>query len=125
MNQVHPYITWKIVCDSPDEAEAVEQWVSTRIGLDRTIVDTVRTMPNGVEHVETVRHRLGDYFSAIHVEPARGANAHRLQIRFERRLNAGRFWRDLMVNILQEIEASPQKPSVVFGSQGEPQSTAG
>lgn len=114
------FTAWKITCASSDEAKALAQWLSSRIDLDRTMTDTARTVPNGVEHVETIPHRLGDYFAAIHVLPDLGANARCFQLRFERRTNAGRFWRDLMVNILQEIEATPERPSVVFQSKAEP-----
>jgi hypothetical protein len=38
---------------------------------------------------------------------------------FPRRPEAGRFWKDLIVNILQEIETTPQKASIDLDSKGE------
>src|SRR6266481_3958162 len=33
-----------------------QQWLSSRINLDRVLTDTVRIIPNGVEQVQTVGH---------------------------------------------------------------------
>lgn len=110
---------WKITCRSSEEAKAVEGWLSSQIDLNRAIVDTIRTAPNGVEKVEAVPHRLGDYFARIRVLPNCTNDSRCLKLGFERRADAGRFWKDLMVSILQEIEDSPQKPSVAFDSKGE------
>ena len=38
---------------------------------------------------------------------------------FHKRPEAGRFWKDLMVNILQEIETTSQKASIDLDSKGE------
>lgn len=120
MHLIPPYTMWKVSCRSCEEAEALEEWLASRIDLDRTLVDSTRSTPNGVEQVQTARHRLGDYFAAIRVLRGGGSDHSCLRLGFERRADAGRFWKDLMVNLLQEIEAAPQKPSVVFESKGEP-----
>jgi len=83
------------------------------------LTDTVRVTPNGVEQVQTVRHRLGDYFAAIRMLPDPQGNPASFQLVFHRRPEAGRFWKDLMVNILQEIETAPQKASIELESKGE------
>ncbi|HJT32997.1 MAG TPA: hypothetical protein VJ783_13230 [Pirellulales bacterium] len=111
---------WKITCRSGEEAKALEMWLSSQIDLNRTIVDTIRTAPNGVEKVEAVPHRLGDYFAAIHVSPGCSDDPTCLRLSFERRADAGRFWKDLMVHILQEIESSPQKPTINLDSKQQP-----
>jgi len=79
----------------------------------------MRGLPNGVEQVRTVRHRLGDYFAAIRLLPDSQANPTSFRLVFHRRPDAGRFWKDLMVNILQEIEATPQKAAIDLDSKGE------
>jgi hypothetical protein len=119
MRQPPAYTTWKITCHSPGEAEALRQWLSGRIDLDRVWTDTVRVTPDGVEQVQTVKHRLGDYFAAIRLLPDAQANPASFRLVFHRRPEAGRFWKDLMVNILQEIETSPQKASVALEPKGE------
>lgn len=120
MRRQPTYTFWNITCRTSEEAKALECWLANRIDLDRTIVDTVRTTPKGVEQVQAIPHRLGDYFAAIQIVPCHNDGPHCFRLGFERRADAGRYWKDLMVNILQEIEASPQTPSVGLHSKGEP-----
>ena len=119
MHQPQTYTTWHITCHSSDEAQALQHWLSSRIDLERVLTDTVRVTPNGVEQVQTVRHRLGDYFAAIRMLPDSQANPASFRLVFHRRPEAGRFWKDLMVNILQEIETTPQQVSIVLDLKGE------
>ena len=119
MRQPPTYTSWKITCRTVEEAEALRQWLSSRIDLERVLTDTVRVTPDGEEKVQTVRHRLGDYFADIGVLPDPQANPSSFLLVFHRRPEAGRFWKDLMVNILQEIESTPQKASIDLDSKGE------
>ena len=119
MRQPPTYTSWKITCRSSAEAQALQQWLSTRIALDRVLTDTIRATPDGVEQVQTVRHRLGDYFAAICILQDPQATPASFRLVFHRRPNAGRFWKDLMVNIIQEIETAPQKASIDLDSNGE------
>jgi hypothetical protein len=113
------YTVWKITCRSPGEAEALRQWLGDRIDQDRVRTDTVRVTPGGVEQVQTVPYRLGDYFADIRTLSDTQANPAAFRLVFHRRPEGGRFWKDLMVNILQEMEAASQKPSVALDSKGE------
>jgi hypothetical protein len=72
-----------------------------------------------VEQVQTVPHRLGDYFAAIRLVPEGPASPRLLRLVFHRRPEAGRFWKDLMVSILQEIESAPVKVSIDLEAKGE------
>src|SRR2546426_4536786 len=96
MRQPPTYTSWKITCHSPEEAQALQQWLSSRIDLDRVLTDTVRARPNGVEQVQTVQHRLGDYFEDIRMVPDAQANPASFRLVFQRRAEAARFWKDLM-----------------------------
>jgi len=109
MRQPPTYTAWKITCHSSVEAQVLQQWLSSRIDPDRVLADTVRATCNGVEQVQTVRHRLGDFFAAIRILPDSQANAASFRLVFHRRPEAGRFWKDLMVTIPEEIEASGQE----------------
>jgi hypothetical protein len=120
MHQPPTYTTWKIICQSAEEADALQQWLASRIDLDRVVTDTVRTAPNGVEQVQTVQHRLGDYFADIRILADSQANPS-FRLVFNRRPDAGRFWKDLMVNILQEVERTPPNASIDLDSKGEKQ----
>jgi hypothetical protein len=123
MRQPPIYTSWTIACHSPGAAQALHQWLSSRIDLDRVLTDTVRVIPNGVDEVQTVRHRLGDYFADIGTVPDSQANPAAFRLVFQRRPKAGRFWKDLMVKILQEIESAPQKASIDLDSKGEMEPT--
>ncbi|MFO0965824.1 MAG: hypothetical protein U0793_09610 [Gemmataceae bacterium] len=99
------YTTWKITCSSQDQARPLLDWLAGRIDLDRVVTDTVRAAPNGVEQSETVSHRLGDYFIEIAIRRDHSnPNPCSFHLVFQPLAQAGRFWKDLMVNVLQEIE---------------------
>jgi hypothetical protein len=121
MHQSPTYTTWKITCHSPEEAVALQHWLSSHIDLDRVMTDTIHATPNGVEQVQTVRHRLGDYFADIRMLPESQATSATFRLVFQRRPDAGRFWKDLMVNVIQEIDGSPHEAMVDLDSKGETQ----
>lgn len=124
MRQPPTYTVWNVTCHTPHEAQALQQWLSSRIDLDRVWTDTVRVAADGVEQARPVHHRLGDYFTAIRVLPDPQANRASFRLVFHKRREAGRFWKDLMVNILQEIEAGfPQAP-IELESKGETEPVA-
>lgn len=102
----------------------MREWLSGRIDLDRVLTDTVRIAPNGVETTQTIRHRLGDYFEDIRMLSDSSAATASFLLVFHKRPDAGRFWKDLMVNILQEIEAT-RKASIEVESKGEKPITKG
>src|SRR5258707_12891918 len=117
MRQPPTYTTWKITCHSPQEAKTLQQWLSSRIDLDRVLTDTVRATPNGVDQVQTVQHRIGDYFAGLRLVPDAQVSPSSFRLVFHRRPTAGRYWKDLMVNILQEIETNPLQASIDLDSK--------
>jgi hypothetical protein len=124
MRQPPAYTTWKITCQSPDDARALRQWLAPRIDLDRVWTDTVRTAPDGVEQVQAIPHRLGDYFAEIRALPDVQSPPESFRLVFRRRPDAGRFWKDLMVNVLGAIRAGGRAASVEFDSKGDTAPTA-
>lgn len=118
------YTSWKITCRSAEDAQALRRWLAGRIDLDRTLTDTVRVAPDGMEQVQTVQHRLGDYFAAIDILADCSSDSASLRLAFEKLPNAGRFWKDLMVNILQEIETAAQECSIVLDFKGDKEPAA-
>jgi hypothetical protein len=116
------YLMWKITCSSAEEAQALQQGLASRIDLDRVLTDTVRVALNVREQVQTVPHRLGDYFAAIRMLPVSQDDPASFRLAFHRQPEAARFWKDLMVNILQEIETTSQNASIVLDSKSEKES---
>src|SRR4051794_2161442 len=119
MRQPQTSTTWTIRCRSAAECVALREWLSDRLSLDRVVVQTLQTWPGAVEHRATVSHRLGDYFSAIHLQSESGNGSTSLVLVFQRRPDAGRYWKDLMVNVLQEIQASSLQPVIELKSKSE------
>jgi hypothetical protein len=119
MRQPQTSTTWTITCRSAADCVALRELLSDRLSLDRVLVQTIQTWPGTVEHQATVSHRLGDYFSAIHLVPESGNGSTSLLLVFHRRPDAGRYWKDLMVNVLQEIEASSLQPMIELKSTSE------
>ncbi len=70
-----------------------------------------------MDNRQIVRHRLGDYFAAIRLLPVAG-DAASLRLVFERRPDAGRFWKDLMVNILQQAEKAAETTAIALDYKG-------
>lgn len=103
--------SWLIHCRDAKGAEALGRRLTEQVDLDRIMEDIVRTAPGGVDNRRVVRHRLGDYFTAIRVLPV-ASEATALRLEFERRPDAGRFWKDLMVNILQEMEKDAEMTAI-------------
>jgi hypothetical protein len=119
MRQPPSYTSWRITCHSTEEAQALMQRLSSQIDPNRVMTDTIHVAPNGVEQVQNVPHRLGDYFATIRLVPAGPASPTSFRLVFHQREGAGRFWKDLMVNILQAIETSPQTVSIDLDVKGE------
>ena len=119
MHQPPTYTCWKINCDSPSEAQALREWLSSRIELARVLTDTIRVSPDGVDHAHVEQHRLGDYFANIHTHWDIATNPESFRLIFQKRPMAARFWKDLMVDILKEIETAPQKATIKLDSKGE------
>jgi hypothetical protein len=119
MHHLPTYTTWKITCRSADEVQPLREWLASRIELEREFTDKVRTIPNGVEMVQSVLHRLGDYFADICILPDAQADPTSFRLVFYRRPDARRFWKDLMVNVLQEIETTAPTVSIKMDSKGD------
>ena len=113
------YYAWKIEGASPEEAQVIQHWLADRFDLDRVWTGTLTTMPNGVEWVQTVPHRFGDYFAAIEMQPDSGDDLASFRLVFRRFPNAARYWKDLMVKILREIQTTHPNASIHLESKGE------
>ena len=111
------YTSWLVQCGSPEASQALQRRLSGLVRLDALMEDKVRTYQGGVEKCQVQQHRLGDYFADIRLLPAPGkASAFRLV--FQRLPQAGRFWKDLMVNIIQETQSSPEATAITLDYKG-------
>jgi hypothetical protein len=113
------YTTWRVFSPSPAQIAVLHQFLADRIRLDRVLVDTVQSYPGGVEQAQTVPHRLGDYFEALSLLAGPEQEAGEFRLVFHRRPDAGRFWKDLMVAILEEAQAASQTKAIALDSKGD------
>jgi hypothetical protein len=117
MRQPQLFTSWTIACPSPEDCQALQRWLSGRIDRDRVMTDTIRTGPPGTQQSQDVRHRLSDHFADIRMVAAPTPSAFRLV--FHRLPGGNRYWKDMMVNILQEIQASAPKASITLEYKGD------
>jgi len=113
------YTTWLICCHSAADRNALQERLADLLNLDRELIDEIHRYPGGVEHVERVPHRLGDYFDRIFTLPGTPGADGELRLVFQRRPDSGRFWKDLMVNLLSEIQAAPPTKTVTLDSKSD------
>jgi hypothetical protein len=101
------YTSWIVKCESEEDARGLQASLA-RFTPDMTFVDVVRSLPAGIEARWIDLHRLGDYFADIRSLPSSVKSPSSFRVLFHRRPDAGRFWKDLMVRILQVIrDTSP------------------
>jgi hypothetical protein len=113
------FTSWLVQCRSPEAAQSLQRRLSGQVRLDAVLEDPVRTYPSGVEQSQVQRHRLGDYFAAIRLLPAPGQLPSAFRLVFHRLPDAARFWKDLMVNILQATQNSPETAAITLDYKGD------
>lgn len=111
MIHVPTYYSWQVTCRSAEQCEALRQSVSPAIDLDRVITDTAMACEGGVPRTWQEHHRLGDYFADLQFVPT---SPESFLFVLRRRPEAGRFWKDLMVGILRQLEDDPVKPKITI-----------
>jgi len=108
------FTSWLVNCHSLDQAEALRSRLSKDIRLDAVVEDVIRSYQGGVEHRQIKTHRLGDYFAEIRLLSSPGSGPTALRLVFQRLPRAGRYWKDLMVNIIQALASAPETVSVTL-----------
>jgi hypothetical protein len=102
-------ISWKVNCKRPADLQKAESVARSEAEPDRVLKDAARTTPGGVENIVTTYYRVGDYFQSVQVFPDE-QNAFRIV--FYPRPNAGRYWKDLMANVLRAVRDSAEGVSI-------------
>jgi len=117
MRQDPLFLLWLVKVSSNEEAQRLRQEISRDTVPEATFVDDVHACPEGTPTHRQETHRLGDYFVSIRVLPPAqpGPTFHLL---FHRRPDAGRFWKDLMVRVLQRIRRTGPTTTVTLEYQG-------
>src|SRR5438128_1439352 len=93
------FVLWTVHCATPEDSRKVQQWLQREISAETTLVDEVRSRPDGVEVCRQESYRLGDYFESVRVVPSPCQHPSHFGLLFQRRPDAGRFWKDFMVKL--------------------------
>jgi hypothetical protein len=113
------YTSWTVRCESEEQARQLRAWLAERITPDATFVNVVRAFPGGTETKSDERHRLGDYFEDVRLLPGLPEDLSAFRILFHRRPTAGRFWKDLMVKLLQAARGASPNATTTLDYRGD------
>ena len=115
MNQL-ANVTCVIQCRTHEELDRLVHLAKDRVALDRTMPNVFRYYPQGTEVAITRCYRLSDYFEAINVQPAPSSDSSVFRLVFRPRPDADRYWKDVMVRILQDIRSAGEQVSITVES---------
>jgi len=120
------FLLWVINCPSSEDCRRLQHWLPGAIAPEATFEDEIRASPAGIETVRRESHRLGDYFESVEVLPSGGSEPTSFRLLFRRRPSAGRFWKDLVVRVLQKVrlEAAHATTTLEYRGDEEPEIVA-
>jgi hypothetical protein len=113
------FLLWTITCPSVEDCHRLQQWLSDQITADAVLVEEVRAFPDGIETCRREPHRVGDYFESVHVFPSAPPSPTSFRLLFHRRPTAPRFWKDLMVRILQKVREKAAQTTTTLEYRGD------
>lgn len=97
------YLSWAIRCRTPAEAKALVRWLTKRFSPENTIEQVIVSKAGGIETNVKKTHRIGDYFSGVRAIEEKGGDRPAFALVFQRQSDASRYWKDVMVRILESI----------------------
>jgi hypothetical protein len=110
------YTRWTVTTGSEDDARRLRA-AADGFTEETVIEQRARAFPGGFEAREFLPHRLGDYFAAIRTLPGEAPASFR--ILFHRRPEAGRYWKDLMMRVLQRVRDAAPNTSITLDYRGD------
>jgi hypothetical protein len=116
------FLLWAIDCRSPEDCRRLQQWLPLEITPEATFTDEVLAFPAGTEDRRQEPHRLGDYFESVQVLPSAKRTPTFFHLLFRRRPAAKRFWKDLMVLVLQKVRKEAAQTTTTLEYQGDEES---
>jgi hypothetical protein len=113
------FTVWTIRCELPEDLRRIRQLLEEKTGPDHILVDRVSQFPAGLETTVEEQHRLGDYFQEVRCFPGSDDDSSVLRLLFHRRPDAGRYWKDLIVRIIQSVQNSARNVSITLDYRGD------
>ena len=113
------FTSWLVCCPSEEVCGRLQAFLAHRINPDAMFENVVQAWPDGSEMRSVEQHRLGDYFADVRLLPGSGENASAFRILFHRRSDAGRFWKDLMVRVLESLREESANVTTTLEYRGD------
>jgi hypothetical protein len=111
--------SWLIRCSGEAEAQRLQCWLLHRLDPDTLFESVRRAWPNELEAKQVEAHRLGDYFASVRLQPGLPESSATFRLLFQRRADAGRFWKDLMVQILRSLRETSAEATTTLDYKGD------
>jgi hypothetical protein len=113
------YTSWIISCGSEEEVRQVQRALRDIVKPDATLFDVVRAFPAGTEARSIEPHRLGDYFASVRLLPGPPGASSAFRMLFHRRPDAGRYWKDFMVKMLDAARRAAPNVTTTLEYRGD------
>src|SRR5579871_1511941 len=101
MRHDHLFFSWLVQCSSQEQASNIRQSLEASPLTSLTFPNTVRAFPGGSEMIQTQPHVVGDYFTSVKILPEGSADS--FQLLFQRKPDAPRHWKDVMMYVLRMV----------------------
>ena len=95
------FFSWLVQCSSQEQACNIRQSLEASPLTSLTFPDTIRAFPGGSEVSQTQTYVVGDYFASVRVLPEAAPGS--FQLLFQRKPDAPRHWKDVMMYVLRLV----------------------
>jgi hypothetical protein len=116
------FTSWLVRCASREDAGKLQQWLRDGLAADCVCEDVVRSGTGDQATSAVERHRLGDYFADVRPLPGPPDDPTSFRVLFHRRPDAGRYWKDLMLRVLQVLRRAADNATTTLEYWGDEES---
>jgi hypothetical protein len=109
------FIAWTVQSESPEAATRARDALRVKGDQDAVLVDFVI----GAGVTREVPYRVGDFFEEVRIIPSSLEDANTFQVLFHRLPTAGRFWKDVMMFLLDAARKAAGGVSITLAYRGD------
>jgi hypothetical protein len=108
------FTVWTVHFATPEEATRARGVLHALEDLNSVVVDSV--ISSGA--IRDVPYRVGDFFEEVRLFPGPPEDRFSVRVLFRRLPTAGRFWKDIMVNLLDSIRRTHGDVTITLAYKG-------
>jgi hypothetical protein len=108
-----PAVSWRIECESREEAERLARFAREEFPLDKVMSKVVQAFPNNIEVTIIERYRLNEFFRAMDVIEGTGDRPV-FWIVFRVCPEADHYWKDVAARILHSVHDAGLQVSITI-----------